>query len=266
MKFQFCSLNSGSCGNSTYIAAGDTRILVDAGLSGKAISAALAQINVLPETLSAILVTHEHVDHVQGVGVLARKYRIPVYANLRTWENMPRGIGEIPAHQRRVFQTEEDFYVGDLGVLPIPIPHDTADPVAFRIFYGGHSVAVATDMGHVPKRVIRQLAGVNLVLLESNHDPDLVLSNSHYPQHLKRRILGSRGHLSNISCARTLMALYETGVSHALLGHLSQDNNTPELAMRTVSEELTGAGLTPGRDIHLEMTWRSQVSGLYTIE
>ncbi len=266
MKLEFCSLSSGSSGNSTYVAAGNTRLLIDAGLSGKAISGALESIGVLPESLSAILVTHEHIDHIKGVGILSRKYRVPVYANELTWEKMARTVGEIPIGLRRVFETENDFYVDDLGVRPIAITHDTVEPVAFRVFAGGRSVAVATDMGAVPKRVIKQLAGVDLLLMESNHDIDMLKQNPRYSETLKRRILGTRGHLSNDSCAIALMELYESGVKHVLLGHLSQDNNTPELAMSTVSNALSDKGLRPGEDIHLEMTWRDRPSGFYSLE
>lgn len=266
MKFQFCSLNSGSCGNATYIAAGNTRILIDAGLPGRTIVNALAQIGVMPETLDAILISHEHVDHVHGVGVLSRKYHLPVYANYRTWEAMHRCVGEIPAPQRRIFETEADFFVGDLAVMPFRIPHDTQDPVAFRVYYGAHSAAVATDMGYVPKPVLSHLAGADLVLLESNHDPDMLQQNVRYPLSLKKRILGNRGHLSNQACAETMLRLLDTGVHHALLGHLSQDNNTPELAMRTVVEELVKRGLQPGQDVFVDMTFRDRIGGLFTIE
>jgi phosphoribosyl 1,2-cyclic phosphodiesterase len=266
MKLEFCSLSSGSCGNATYIAAGSTRILVDAGLSAKAISTALDSIGVLPETLSAILVTHEHADHVRGVGAMSRKYRLPVYANAGTWEKMYRLVGEVPPAQRREFVTGEDFYIGDLAALPISIPHDTVDPVAFRLFSGGRSVAVATDMGNLPKRVARQLAGTDLMILESNHDIEMLQHNPRYPYRLKQRILGNHGHLSNLACAEALMVLYESGVKRALLGHLSDDNNTPELAMHAVSTALEEQGLVIGKDLLLDMTWRDRVSGYYTIE
>ncbi len=266
MKLEFCSLNSGSNGNATYIAAGNARVLIDAGLSGKTITASLDALGVLPETLTGILVTHEHVDHIRGIGVLSRKNRIPVYANAATWERMYRVVGDIPASQRREFVTGEDFYVGDLAVRPFSIPHDTVDPVAFRLFAGGRSVAVATDMGHAPKRVLRELAGADLVLLEANHDEEMVEHNPRYPSSLKRRILGSQGHLSNITSAHTLMELYETGVTRALLGHLSEDNNTPELAMQTVTQQLADRGLQLGRDVFLEMTWRDRASGFFTLE
>lgn len=266
MKIEFCSLCSGSSGNATYISAGSTRILVDAGLSGKSVIGALSSIGVLPENLTAILVTHEHIDHVKGVGILSRKYRIPVYANENTWNKMSKTVGEVPIGMRRIFETENDFYIDDLAVMPISIQHDSAEPVAFRIYAGARSVAVATDMGNVSKQVIKHLSGVDLLVMESNHDIDMLKQNARYSEALKRRILGNRGHLSNESCGSTLLALYETGVKHALLGHLSDDNNTPELAMHAVSTALKKHGLIPGTDISLEMTWRNKPSGFYTIE
>ncbi|MGI6688569.1 MAG: MBL fold metallo-hydrolase [Christensenellales bacterium] len=266
MKLEFCPLNSGSNGNVTYVAAGDTRLLIDAGLPGRSVVRMLEQIKVLPETINGILVTHEHSDHVKGVGVLSRKYHIPVYANEATWEAMYRIVGDVPPHLRRVFESENDFFVGDVGVFPIPISHDTVEPVAFRLYAGSRSVAVATDMGRVSKQVLRYLAGTDIILLESNHDPEMLRHNMRYPEALKRRILGARGHLSNLNCAETLLSLYETGVQHALLGHLSQDNNTPELAMQTVENEILRQGLRPGKDIRLEMAWRDRVGGYFSIE
>jgi len=266
MKLEFCSLNSGSNGNVSFVSAGGTRLLIDAGLPGRSITGMLDQIGVLPETLSGILVTHEHLDHVKGVGVLSRKYRIPVYANEGTWQAMYRTVGEVQPHLRRVFESGTDFFVGDIGVMPIPISHDTVDPVAFRLYAGNRSVAVATDMGRVTKQVLRHLSGTDLILLESNHDPQMLEHNARYPEALKRRILGTRGHLSNLSCAQTLLALHETGVRQALLGHLSQDNNTPELAMQTVRDELNRQGVRPDQDIRLEMAWRDRVGGYFTIE
>lgn len=266
MKMVFCSLGSGSSGNVSFVQAGDTRLLVDAGLSGKAITEALKEIEVLPEMLNGILVTHEHIDHIKGVGILSRKYHIPVYANEATWEKMYTVVGEIQPGLRRVFQSEEDFYIGDMGVLPFHISHDAAEPVAYKLFGGRCSIAVATDMGKVSKKNLNFLSQTDLVLLESNHDPDMLWQNDRYSAALKRRISGDRGHLSNRSCAETLLKLYETGVHHALLGHLSQDNNTPELALHTVKEILTQNGLDTQTEMQLDMTWRNRVGGKYTLE
>ncbi len=266
MRFTFCPLYSGSSGNALFIGAGNTRILIDAGMTGKAIERALREINVLPETLNGIAVTHEHSDHVKGVGIISRKYHVPIYANERTWNAMARNVGEIHPGNRRFFEDENDFFIGDLALYPFPIPHDAADPVGFRVFYGGHSVATATDMGYARKSVLKTLAGVDVLLLESNHDPELLRINPHYSLYLKQRILSNHGHLSNQASAEALLQLMETGVRDVLLGHLSGENNTPELAMQTHTDILTHEGVRIGEDVHLGVAWRDRVSKKFEIE
>ena len=266
MRFTFCPLFSGSSGNALFIGAGDTRVLIDAGMTGKAIEGALRQIDVLPETLNGIAVTHEHSDHVKGVGILSRKYHLPIYANERTWNAMARTVGEIAPGNRRIIEDEEDFYIGDLALLPFSIPHDAADPVGFRVFCGGCSAATATDIGHMTKDILRVLEGTDVMVLESNHDPELLRRNPHYPVRLKQRILGSRGHLSNDDSAQALLSLCESGVRQVLLGHLSGENNTPELAMQTHMDILSRAGVRVGEDLHLGLAWRDRVSKKFEIE
>lgn len=266
MRFTFCPLYSGSSGNALFIGAGNTRVLIDAGMTGKAIEEALRQIGVLPETLNGIAVTHEHSDHVKGVGIISRKYHVPVYANERTWNAMARTVGNVAPGNRRIFSDEEDFYIGDLALFPFSIPHDAADPVGYRVYYGGRSVATATDMGYVKKSVVKTLAGVDVLLLESNHDPDLLMRNPHYSLYLKQRILGNHGHLSNLASAEGLLALMDTGVREVVLGHLSGENNTPELAMATHTERLSQAGARVGEDVRLSVAWRDRVSRKFEIE
>ncbi|MBE5772087.1 MAG: MBL fold metallo-hydrolase [Clostridia bacterium] len=266
MRFTFCPLFSGSSGNALFIGAGDTRILIDAGMPGKAIEGALKEIGILPEMLTGIAVTHEHSDHVKGVGILSRKYHIPVYANERTFQAMARTVGEIAPGNRRYFNDEEDFYIGDLALYPFSIPHDAADPVGYRVYYGGHSVATATDMGYMKKQVLKTLSGVDVLLLESNHDPDLLMQNPHYSMYLKQRILSNHGHLSNEASAKALLSLYETGVRQVLLGHLSGENNTPELALSTAVEALCEAGISVNEDIGVGLAWRDRVSRKFEIE
>lgn len=265
MQLTFCPLFSGSSGNAVFVGAGGTRLLIDAGLSGRTVSDALSGIGVLPETLNGILVTHEHSDHVRGVGILSRKYRIPVYANARTWAAMERTVGDVPPACRREFTSGESFFLGDAEVLPYAISHDAAEPVGYRVFHGGRSVATATDIGIFTQKVLSALSGVNLVLLESNHDIDMLHENEHYSAALKTRILGRYGHMSNEACGEALYQLYQTGVRHAVLGHLSHENNTPELAMRTVCESLRARGVTPGEDIQVDMAWRDHAGNRYEI-
>ena len=261
----FCPLYSGSSGNCTYVSDGKTGILIDAGLSGKQIMDALAQIGVLPETLAGIVITHEHSDHIKGAGILSRRFHLPIYANDGTWQGMARQVGEVSPSLRRVFETGRDFYIDGLAVHPFAIPHDANDPVGFRVYAGARSVATATDMGYVRPEVLEALRATDITLFESNHDPDMLRQNPHYSSALKQRILGNRGHLSNEACARGIYALLEKGVRHVVLGHLSGENNTPELAMDTSLEFLEREGVVPNRDVTLYMAWRDHVGQQYKI-
>ena len=265
MKLTFCPLFSGSSGNAIFVSAGDTRMLIDAGMPGRAIENALRTIDVLPETLTAIAVTHEHTDHTKGVGILSRKYHIPVYANERTFQAMAKTVGEIPKCDRRYFETGEDFYVNDLALLPFAISHDAAEPVGYRMYAGGASVAVATDMGKMTKQVFNALSGTQVMVLESNYDPELLMQNPHYSLYLKQRIRSTHGHLSNEDSARCLLALYETGLQHVLLGHLSAENNTPELALSTAVERLSREGIAVNEEITVDIAWRDRVSRMFIL-
>ena len=265
MGMTFCPLYSGSSGNCSYVSDGKTGILIDAGLSGKQIVDALGQIGVLPETLSAIVITHEHSDHVKGAGILSRRFHLPVYANEGTWRGMVRQFGNALPGLNRVFETGHDFYIGGLAVHPFAIPHDANDPVGFRVYAGARSVATATDMGYVRKDVLEALRGTDVVLFESNHDPDMLLRNPHYTSTLKQRILGRSGHLSNEACGQGICDLLERDVRHVVLGHLSGENNTPELAMDTSLRILTDHGVVPEQDVRLYMAWRDHVGQVYGI-
>lgn len=265
MEMIFCPLFSGSSGNALYVATERTRLLVDAGLPGKVVTDALVGIGVNPASLSAILITHEHSDHIKGAGVLSRKFDLPIYATPGTWLAMEQSIGPVSPRNRREFYPDTDFFVDEIGVVPFGIPHDAAEPVGYRLSYGRFSVATATDMGIMRKNVLEQLAGVDLLLLESNHDPDMLKRNPRYSQALKKRILGNKGHLSNEACAQAVLSLAETGVRHVVLGHLSAENNLPELAFNTVCGMLKEAGLVCGRDVTVDMAWRGRVGNVYVI-
>ncbi len=265
MEMTFCPLFSGSSGNALYVATERTRLLIDAGLPGKAVTDALVSIGVNPASLSAILITHEHSDHTKGAGVLSRKFDLPIYATPGTWFAMEGIIGPVSRHNRREFSPETDFYVDEIGVTPFSIPHDAAEPVGYRLSHGVFSVATATDMGIMRKNVMEQLSGVDLLLLESNHDPEMLKQNPRYSQALKKRILSNKGHLSNEACAQAVLELFGTGVRHVVLGHLSAENNLPELAFSTVCSALSGAGLTCGQDVTVDMAWRDRVGNVYVI-
>lgn len=267
MSFCFCPLRSGSSGNALFVQAGGVRVLVDAGLSGRAVERALSEIGAAPDSISAILITHEHSDHIAGAGVLSKRWDIPVYANELTWEAMDakacmRGV---TLKNRRSFGSTEDFYVGDLAVSPFSIPHDAADPVGFSLLHGGRKICVATDLGHITGGWMKALGGADLVLLEANHDPDLLRASTRYHARLKSRILGKRGHLSNQDSGSALTQLVEGGLRHVILGHLSAETNSPELAYRTVCGTLEEAGIHPGDDIQVDLAWRDQIGHVYEI-
>jgi len=265
MEMYFCPLFSGSSGNALFCQYGETRLLIDAGKPGKAIGEALASIGVKPETVSGVLITHEHTDHIAGAGVLARKYGWPLYATPGTWRGIGSKIGKVDPELKREISPGKEFFLGDIGVAPFSIPHDAAQPVGFRLWGGALSVSTATDLGVFTENVYANIAGSSLVLLESNHDPDMLRANPHYAPSLKQRILSDRGHLSNDACAAALLRLIAGGTGSIILGHLSGENNTPGLARRVSEKALDREGIRPGLDVGLQVALRDQVGEVYCI-
>ena len=206
MAIRFCSLSSGSSGNCLFLSAGDSSVLVDAGLSGRRVAQLLKQIGESPRSVKAVLVTHDHIDHVSGIGVLSRHFDIPVYANPLTWQAMEDKIGAVAPRNIKEFHTGGEFNVAGLCVKPFPIPHDAADPVGFTFCAGNVKMAVANDLGSVTPGVERELRDCSFIMLESNHDTEM-LWMGRYPWHLKRRIAGERGHLSNRDTGAALLRL-----------------------------------------------------------
>ncbi len=262
----FCPLYSGSSGNVLFCQYGGTRLLVDADKSGSCIATALRDIGVEMDTLSGVLITHEHSDHIAGAGVLARKYGLPLYATADTWWAMRDKVGRVPAELCREIAAGQDFWLGDIGVRPFSIPHDAADPVGFRLWGGSRSVSVATDLGHFGQDTFDRVAGSDIVLLESNHDPDLLRANPRYNAALKRRILGDFGHLSNEACSQALLRLTASGTRGIILGHLSGENNTPALARDVSTAVLRREGIDPEKDLNLQVALRDRVGMVYTIQ
>ena len=262
---QFCTLFSGSSGNAVYLATERGALLIDCGMSGKQVLAAMEQARLDPGNVHGILITHEHSDHIKGAGIVSRKLGVPIYATEGTWDGMTAAIGEVPARSRVVITAGESFFLDDMEVAPFSIPHDANDPVGYRFFMGRHSVAVATDLGYFSQTVCDALSGAEIVLLESNHDPELLRKNPHYPAQLKTRILGKKGHLSNDAGAEAAVRLAQCGTKHLLLGHLSSENNTPDMAYRTTHSALTDAGANVGGDVTLHVAARFQASFLYRV-
>ena len=235
--FRFCSLYSGSSGNSLYVESNKTKLLVDCGESAKKIVNSLTDIDVDIEKIDAILVTHEHIDHVKSLGTLSKKYNIPIYTNIETLNAMPEQVNKIKTENINIFDFSKDFEIGDFQIHPFSIPHDAANPCAFNIFYNNKKMSIATDIGHITPEIIKNLEKSSFMLLESNYDPN-ILKCSPYPYHLKERISGPLGHLSNNVAGQTVSHLIDSGLTNVMLGHLSRENNFPELAYKTVMEEV----------------------------
>ena len=262
----FCTLFSGSSGNAAYLGTDRGAVLIDCGMSGCQILSAMERVGLEPGDVSAILITHEHSDHIKGAGVVSRKLDLPIYATEGTWAAMENSLGNVPMRHRVVIAAGESFFLNDLEIAPFSIPHDAADPVGYRVFTPRTSIAVATDLGYFSSGVENAVSGAEIVLLESNHDPDMLRQNPHYPASLKSRILGKKGHLSNESGAQAAVRLAQSGVRHLLLGHLSGENNTQELAYRVSRQALEEAGAQVGGDLTLHVAARQQASCLYTMK
>jgi phosphoribosyl 1,2-cyclic phosphodiesterase len=260
---KFCPLYSGSSGNCSVISVGGTNVLIDAGMTGKAITGALSAVGIAPEQLNAIVVTHEHSDHIKSIGVLSRKYDIPVYANEKTWKAMSPFIGFVAMPNVRTFVVGQNFYLGDLDITPFHLSHDAADPVGYAFANRGTKIVYMTDTGCVTEQMRELAKGADLMFLEANHDIDMLKSGP-YPYPLKRRILSDKGHLSNAASGEVLKKLYPTGVRRVILAHLSRENNTESTAYATVRQSLTDAGIAE-KDFFIAVAHRDRVTGIFEL-
>lgn len=239
---RLCSIASGSSGNCIYAGSDSTHLLIDVGISGKRTEQGLNELDLSMKDIDGIFITHEHTDHIAGLGVLARKYEVPVYATKGTIEaikNTP-SVGEIPEDLFQIVAPDEKIIVKDLVCNPMRISHDAADPVAYRISHGKKRVAIVTDLGNYNDYTVESLKGMDALLLEANHDVNM-LQVGPYPYYLKQRILGDRGHLSNERAGQLLCRLLHDKLQAVVLGHLSKENNMPELAYEAVRVEVTMA-------------------------
>ncbi|MCU6763482.1 putative hydrolase [uncultured Roseburia sp.] len=264
---ELCSIASGSSGNCIYAGTDQSHILVDAGISGKRIEAGLNEIGLKTEEIQGILVTHEHVDHIKSLGVLARKYGIPIYATAGTiqWITERQAIGKVDESLFHPVVPEQDFKIGDLTVCPLRTSHDAAEPVAYMMKNQGKSMAVLTDLGKYDDYLVDKLQGLDVLLLEANHDVHM-LEVGGYPYYLKKRILGDRGHLSNELSGQLLGRLLHDKFQKVVLGHLSKENNYPQLAYEAVRLEITmGDSPYKGSDFPIQVAKRDQVSELVCV-
>ena len=264
---QLASIASGSSGNCIYVGSDNTSILVDAGISNKRIEQGLHEVGIKGSELDGIVITHEHSDHVKGLGVLARKQGIPIYGTQETFDEIvkTRSLGEIPKELLHPIQPDDNFWIGDLEMRPFKIDHDAANPVAYRIQHEDHSVAVATDMGHFDQYIIDQLQGLDVLLLEANHDVRM-LESGPYPYYLKQRILSDHGHLSNDNAGKLLNHILHDRLKQVILGHLSRENNYEELAYQTVKLEIDQAHHKyKASDFQISVAKRDQMSEIITV-
>lgn len=253
---KFCSLYSGSSGNSIFIASDNAKVLIDAGLAGKKIDDALKHIGEESSSIDGIFITHEHIDHIKGVGVLSRKYDIPIYANDNTWAVMEKNIGKIKEHNIRIMDRRSSITINDLEIRSFNIPHDAIAPVGYTVSYAGKNASVVTDFGVFTEEIRDNIIDSDIILLESNHDVNM-LRMGPYPYKLKLRVLGENGHLSNEDCGSAIVSLLKNDKKKQIvLGHLSGTNNHPDLAYQTVVDVLSANGIRPGDDVILQLASR----------
>ena len=237
---RLCSIASGSSGNCIYVGSDTTHLLVDVGISGKRTEAGLKELDLSMRDIDGIFITHEHADHIAGLGVLGRKYGIPIYATKGTINAIKNSnaVGEIPDELFCPISADEKIVIKDLVCNPMRISHDAAEPVAYRIQHGKKRVGIITDLGNYNDYTVESLKGMDALLLEANHDVNM-LQVGPYPYYLKQRILGDRGHLSNERAGQLLCSLLHDKLQSVMLGHLSKENNLPELAYEAVRVEVT---------------------------
>ncbi len=247
------------------MASTDTRLLVDAGMSARAIDRALCNLSVTLRDIDGVLITHEHTDHIKGIQTVARRYGVPIYANEKTWSAMKKTSAQIPLSLIRTFETGKDFYIGSIAIQSFPIPHDAIDPVGFCLNAKGKVACVMTDIGCMNKDMLQHAQNADVMLIESNHDEDM-LKKGPYPAYLKRRILSRRGHLSNVDAGRAVCELTQRNVRRFYLGHLSAQNNREDIVLSTVCGMLSANDIVLDRDIALTVAKRDTVSPLCIIE
>ncbi len=244
---RYCSLFSGSSGNCTYVGTAEGGLLIDVGVSAKRIVTALEQREIDPASIKGVLITHEHSDHVAGLRVLGKRFGWPVVASEGTLDALTEGDKTHSGQPLFVVAPGQRVAVAGLHVTAFSTPHDSRACLGFRVDGGDRSLAVATDMGYMTQEVMDAITGCQLIHIESNHDPEMLRCGP-YPYSLQQRILGQGGHLSNEACAQALPTLVAAGATRIALSHLSQHNNTPNLARDTAVASLASAGAKVGQD------------------
>ena len=260
----FFSVASGSSGNCICLGSDQCHVMIDAGISGKRIEEGMNTYDYTTSDMDGVLITHEHSDHIQGLGVVARKYGLPIYATKGTADAILQSssVGKIDPSLFHVIEAGKTFFIGNLEIYPMSISHDAANPVAYLVSDGRHRVGVVTDLGYYDADIVSHMEGLDALLLEANHDIHMLQVGA-YPYPLKQRILGERGHLSNETSGQLLGQILHDGMQHILLGHLSKENNYDELAYETVRLEISlGDNPYRGNDFPIEVAKRDRPSSL----
>lgn len=257
-----CNLASGSSGNCTYIETENTRILIDNGKPLSYIFDALNELKVDPATIDAILITHEHSDHIKGIEKFARTYNTHVYAHYEISEIIRNQIHLDPS-QFNFF--DSDFHIGDLHIQPFPLPHDSKYCVGYRVSERDAVVSICTDLGHFGDDTFDAVKSSALIYLEANYDPEMLMSYPNYPPFLKRRINGPRGHLSNINCAKAIERLVKSGTRLVVLSHISEHSNTVNLAVSTIANYLESKNIIPNVNIRLDIAHHEHRGTIFRI-
>ncbi|MBM7645504.1 phosphoribosyl 1,2-cyclic phosphodiesterase [Scopulibacillus daqui] len=250
MTLKYSVLASGSTGNAIYIETEQKKLLIDCGLSGRKMTHLFNKIGKDPQDLDAILVTHEHSDHIKGLGVFARRYKTPIYANAKTWQAMSSIIGDISVDQKFTFETGTTKAFGDIEAESFGVSHDAADPMFFVFHAGGKKLTLLTDLGYVSDRIKGIIKHSNAYIIESNHDIQMLMMGR-YPWNIKRRILGDSGHISNEDAGLALSEVVGNETKSIYLAHLSKDNNMKELARMSVQQKLEQYGIKIGEHMSI---------------
>ncbi len=257
-------LRSSSKGNASLISTQNSKILLDCGISGKVLEESLALFNVSPADLDAILITHEHTDHTKGVNTVSKKYNLPIFATYGTWGHLKRTCPSVAPQNIHTIGESETFCLGNINITPFPLSHDAAQPVGYTFETSSDKISVVTDTGVITDHILNTVKGSRMVLLESNYDLFMLEAGS-YPYALKRRIKSEIGHLSNDDAALTALCLAKLGTREIILGHISPENNYPDLALKNAALCLEGHGFSVGKDIFLHTANKDSITILHSL-
>lgn len=260
-----CTLASSSKGNSTLIYTSNGAILVDIGITLCEIERKLEKLRIEPSFISAILITHEHSDHIKGVGAFSRKYGTKIYCHIDASNSLRGKLGKVKDENFICF-SDFPFDILDFTIQAFKIPHDVPCCVGYNIFWNNKKVSILTDLGYADESIVSYLYNSKIVILEANHDEKKLIANPKYSFMLKQRILGKQGHLSNIACAKIICELAMNNVTQVLLAHLSEENNTPQLSFNTVCDYLLASGIEPGVNIKIDVAGANTMGPIFHIK